>query len=47
MSTCNWLDLQTLGSQLAMPKILLGHWSSNLEKVGWLPAIGGVTCDNQ
>ena len=27
MSTCNQLDLQTLGSQLVMPKNLLGHCS--------------------
>ena len=25
MSTCNWLDLQTLGSQPVMPKILPDH----------------------
>ena len=25
MSTCNWLELQTLGSQLVMPKNLPGH----------------------
>ena len=25
MSTCNWLDLQTLGSQPIMPKNLPGH----------------------
>jgi hypothetical protein len=28
MSTCNRLDLQTLGSQPIMPKILPDHWSS-------------------
>ena len=27
MSTCNWLDLQTLGSQSVMPK--------NLPKISW------------
>ena len=27
MSTCNRLDLQTLGSQPVMPKNLPGHWS--------------------
>ena len=27
MSTCNRLDLQTLGSQLIMPKILSDHWT--------------------
>ena len=27
MSTCNRLDLQTLGSQPVMPKILPDHWS--------------------
>ena len=27
MSTCNWLDLQTLGSQLVMPKNLPDHCS--------------------
>ena len=27
MSTCNRLDLRTLGSQLIMPKNLLDHWS--------------------
>jgi hypothetical protein len=34
MSTCNWLDLQTLGSQPIMSKNLLDHWakSSNLLK---------------
>ena len=26
MSTGNWLDLQTLGSQPVMPKVLLDHW---------------------
>ena len=26
MSTCNWLDLQTRGSQAVMSKILLDHW---------------------
>ena len=26
MSICNRLDLQTLGSQLVMPKNLLDHW---------------------
>jgi hypothetical protein len=26
MSTCNWLDLQTLGSQPIMPKNLPEHW---------------------
>jgi hypothetical protein len=27
MSTCNWLDLQTLGSQpISMPKNLPDHW---------------------
>ena len=25
MSTCKWLDLQTLGSQSVMPKNLLDH----------------------
>ena len=29
MSTCSWLDLQTLGSQSVMPKILLNHWSNS------------------
>ena len=28
MSTCNWLDLQTLGSQPVMPKNLPDHWPS-------------------
>ena len=27
MSTCDWLDLQTLGSQLVMPKNLPNHCS--------------------
>jgi hypothetical protein len=27
MSTCNRLDLQTLGSQPVMPKNLPDHWS--------------------
>ena len=26
MSTCNWLDLQILGSQPVMPKNLPDHW---------------------
>jgi hypothetical protein len=26
-TTCNRLDLQTLGSQPIMPKTLPGHWS--------------------
>ena len=26
MSTCDWLDLETLGSQLIMPKNLPTHW---------------------
>jgi hypothetical protein len=26
MSTCNWLELQTLGSQPVMPKNLPDHW---------------------
>ena len=30
MSTCNWLDLQTLGSQLVMPKILPDYWPNHL-----------------
>ena len=29
MSTCNWLDLQTLGSQPVMPKNLPDHWSGH------------------
>jgi hypothetical protein len=28
MSTCNWLDLQALGSQLIMPKNLPDHWAN-------------------
>jgi hypothetical protein len=31
MSTCNWLDLQTLGSQPVMPTNLPDHW--------WWPSI--------
>ena len=27
MSTCNWLELQTLGSQPIMPKNLPNHWA--------------------
>ena len=27
MSTCNWLNLQTLGSQPVMPKNFPDHWS--------------------
>ena len=30
MSTCNRLDLQTLGSQLVMPKSLPDHWPNRL-----------------
>ena len=30
MSTCNWLDLQTLGFQPIMTKILPDHWSGPL-----------------
>ena len=30
MSTCNWLDLQTLGSQLVMPKNLPDHCSPHM-----------------
>jgi hypothetical protein len=30
MSTCNRLNLETLGSQLIMPKTLPGHLSANL-----------------
>ena len=26
MSTCNWLDLQTLGSQPVVPNNLPDHW---------------------
>ena len=29
MSTCNRLDLQTLGSQLVMPKNLPDHWGND------------------
>ena len=28
ISTCNQFDLQTLGSQLVMPKNLLDHWTA-------------------
>ena len=31
MSTCNWLDLQALGSQPVMPKNLSDHWSERLK----------------
>ena len=30
MSTCNWFDLQTLGSQLIKPKNLSHHWLEEL-----------------
>ena len=35
MSTCNWLDLQTWGSQLVMPKNLPDHWWSVLLLKSW------------
>ena len=34
MSTCSWLDLQTLGSQLIMPKNLLDHWKRDCQVGG-------------
>jgi hypothetical protein len=33
MSTCNWLDLQTLGSPPIMPKNLNDHWFGH---GGWM-----------
>jgi hypothetical protein len=33
MPTCNRLDLQTIGSQLIMPKNLLNHWHACLIKI--------------
>ena len=32
MSTCNRLDLQTLGSQPVMPKNLPNHWNEGKRK---------------
>ena len=32
MLTCNWLDLQTLGSQPIMPKNLPNHWEVHPNK---------------
>ena len=37
MSTCNQLDLETLGSRPIMLKNLLGHWSRGV--FGWLLGI--------
>jgi hypothetical protein len=34
MSTCNRLDLQTLGSQPIMPKNLPEHWSAPFNMLG-------------
>ena len=31
-TTCNWLDLQTLGSQPIMPKNLPDHWTDYVQK---------------
>ena len=31
-TTCNWLDLQTLGSQPIMPKNLPDHWTDHVQK---------------
>ena len=35
MSTCNRLDLGTLGSQPVMPKNLPGHWIGVLYNYDW------------
>ena len=40
MSTCNRLDLQTLGSQPVMPKNLLDHWLGTMIKIQGEPAVG-------
>ena len=50
MSTCNWLDLQTLESQPGMPKNLLDHWLVHIVwniclKVGCLKHIYVVDLD--
>ena len=37
MSTCNWLDLQTLGSQPVMPKNLPDHYTSLSQVPSTLP----------
>ena len=42
MSTCNRLDLQTLGSQPIMSKNLLDHWASRCSL-----AVGGVPLDRE
>jgi hypothetical protein len=33
MSTCKWLDLQALGSQLIIPKNLPDHWVEHVKYV--------------
>jgi hypothetical protein len=37
MSTCNRLDLQTLGSQPVMPKNLPDHWAKPSQPLSRLP----------
>ena len=42
MSTCNWLDLQTLGSQPIVSKILPDHWLVGLKVarfLNWIPTL--------
>jgi hypothetical protein len=43
MSICNWLDLQTLGSQPVMPKILPDHYTQlpqvNVRLVGYVKSL--------
>jgi hypothetical protein len=36
MTTCNQLDLQTLGSQLTMPEHLPHHWLASYRSNGWV-----------
>jgi len=45
MSTCNRLDLQTLGSQPIVPKNLPDHWSDT-NGITMLPLQSDETCNN-
>ena len=44
MSTCNWLDLQTLGSQLIMPKNLPDHWANPIRIMEFDCLFNHATC---
>jgi hypothetical protein len=44
MSTCNQMDLQTLGSQPIMPKIFPDHWSGYSKVAGSGAAINANKC---